>query len=41
MTQIDPQEYQKSLDRLSGILAGIATHADVQATFPLPVQEPL
>ena len=36
MTQIDPQEYQKSLDRLSGILAGIATHADVQATFRCP-----
>ena len=36
MTQIDPQEYQKSLDRLSGILAGIATHADEQATFRCP-----
>ena len=36
MTQIDPQEYQKSLDHLSGILAGIATHADVQATFRCP-----
>ncbi len=36
MTPIDPQEYQKSLDRLSGILAGIATHADEQATFRCP-----
>ena len=39
MTQIDPQEYQKSLDRLSGILAGIATHADEQATFRCPYME--
>ena len=36
MTPIDPQEYQKSLDRLSGILAGIANHADEQATFRCP-----
>ena len=36
MTQIDSQEYQKRLDRLSDILAGIATHADEQATFRCP-----
>ena len=28
MQQIDPEEYQKRLDRLNEILAGIATHAD-------------
>jgi len=28
MQKIDPQEYQKRLDRLTEILAGIAAHAD-------------
>jgi len=28
MPKIDPQEYQKRLDRLSEILSGIAAHAD-------------
>ena len=28
MQKIDPQEYQKRLDRLTEILSGIAAHAD-------------
>ncbi len=36
MQRIDPDEYQKRLDRLSEILGDIADHADVQATFRCP-----
>ena len=36
MQHIDPAEYQKRLDRLSGILENIAVHADEQATFRCP-----
>ena len=36
MQRIDPDEYQKRLDRLSEILEGIAGHADVLATFRCP-----
>jgi uncharacterized 2Fe-2S/4Fe-4S cluster protein (DUF4445 family) len=36
LQRIDPAEYQKRLDRLSGILEGIAGHADEQATFRCP-----
>jgi len=36
LQRIDPDEYQKRLDRLSEILGGIAGHADVQATFRCP-----
>ena len=36
MQRIDPAAYQKSLDRLSGILEGMAGHANEQATFRCP-----
>ena len=36
MQRIDPADYQKRLDRLSGILEDIAVHADEQATFRCP-----
>ena len=36
MQKIDPAEYKKRLDRIEEIFAGIAGHADVQATYRCP-----
>ena len=36
MQKIDPAEYQKRLDRMEQIFAGITGHADVQATYRCP-----
>ena len=36
MAKIDPEDYQKRLDRLSDILGGIAQHADEQSLSRCP-----
>jgi len=39
MQKIDPQEYQKRLDRLTEILSGIAAHADEVSLFRCPYKD--
>jgi len=41
MQKIDPAEYQKRLDRLTEILAGIAAHADEVALCRCPYKNRL
>lgn len=41
MGKIDPQEYQKSLDRLTEILSGIAAHADEVSLYRCPYKDRL
>ena len=39
--KIDKAEYEKRLNKITQIFEGLVTHADVQATLPMPLQKSL